>query len=194
MAVKQGWQGRFFEDFEVGDTYRHPLGRTITETDNIWFTLLTCNTNMTHFNADYAKRANFEQYLVNSALTLSLVSGLSVSDISENAVANLGWDEVRLPNPVFVGDTLYAETTVLSKRKSESRPYAGIVNIETRGFKPDGTTVIEFKRTVMIYTREGSPACRRRMAARPPHRRRRLRANSRRRHTLVERLGRSSPG
>jgi itaconyl-CoA hydratase len=85
------------------------------------------------------------------------VSGLSVSDISENAVANLGWDEVRLPNPVFVGDTLYAETTVLSKRKSESRPYAGIVNIETRGFKPDGTTVIEFKRTVMIYTREGSP-------------------------------------
>jgi itaconyl-CoA hydratase len=157
MAVKQGWQGRFFEDFEVGDTYQHPLGRTITETDNIWFTLLTCNTNMTHFNADYAKRANFEQYLVNSALTLSLVSGLSVSDISENAVANLGWDEVRLPNPVFVGDTLYAETTVLNKRRSESRPYAGIVNIETRGFKPDGTTVIEFKRTVMIYTREGSP-------------------------------------
>jgi itaconyl-CoA hydratase len=157
MALKTGWQGRFYDDFEVGDTYRHPLGRTITETDNIWFTLLTCNTNMTHFNADYAGRTNFEQYLVNSALTLSLVSGLSVTDISENAVANLGWDEIRLPNPVFVGDTLYAETTILDKRKSNSRPYAGIVNIKTRGFKQDGTTVIEFKRTVMVYTREGSP-------------------------------------
>jgi len=160
MAVKQGWQGRFFDDFEVGDTYRHPLGRTITETDNIWFTLLTCNTNQTHFNADYAGRADFQQYLVNSALTISLVSGLSVSDISENAVANLGWDEVRLPNPVFVGDTLYAETTILDKRKSESRPYAGIVNIQTRGFKSDGTTIITFKRTVMVYTREGSPRLR----------------------------------
>jgi acyl dehydratase len=157
VALKTGWQGRFYDDFEVGDTYRHPLGRTITETDNIWFTLLTCNTNMTHFNADYAGRTNFEQYLVNSALTLSLVSGLSVTDISENAVANLGWDEIRLPSPVFVGDTLYAETTILDKRKSNSRPYAGIVNIKTRGFKQDGTTVIEFKRTVMVYTREGSP-------------------------------------
>ncbi len=157
MAVKTGWIGRFYDDFKVGDTYRHPLGRTITETDNIWFTLLTCNTNMTHFNADYAGRTDFKQYLVNSALTLSLVSGLSVTDISENAVANLGWDEIRLPNPVFVGDTLYAETTILDKRKSKSRPYAGIVNIQTRGFKQDETTVIEFKRTVMVYTREGSP-------------------------------------
>lgn len=157
MTLKTGWQGRFYDDFEVGDTYRHPLGRTITETDNIWFTLLTCNTNMTHFNADYAGRTSFEQYLVNSALTLSLVSGLSVTDISENAVANLGWDEIRLPNPVFVGDTLYAETTILDKRKSNSRPYAGVVNIHTRGFKPDETTVIEFKRTVMVYTRDGSP-------------------------------------
>lgn len=157
MALKTGWQGRFYDDFEVGDTYRHPLGRTITETDNIWFTLLTCNTNMTHFNADYAGRTDFQQYLVNSALTLSLVSGLSVTDISENAVANLGWDEIRLPNPVFVGDTLYAETTIVDKRKSKSRPYAGIVNIQTRGFKQDETTVIEFKRTVMVYTRDGSP-------------------------------------
>jgi acyl dehydratase len=157
VTVKTGWQGRFYDDFEVGDTYRHPLGRTITETDNIWFTLLTCNTNMTHFNADYAGRTDFGQYLVNSALTLSLVSGLSVTDISENAVANLGWDEIRLPNPVFVGDTLYAETTILDKRKSKSRPHAGIVNIQTRGLKQDDTTVIEFKRTVMVYTREGSP-------------------------------------
>lgn len=157
MALKTGWQGRFFEDFEVGDVYRHPLGRTVTEADNIWFTLLTCNTNMTHFNADYAEKTEFKQYLVNSAFTLALVSGLSVTDISENAVANLGWDEVRMPNPVFVGDTVYAETTVLDKRKSNSRPYAGILSIDTRGYKQDGTTVIEFKRTVMVYTREGSP-------------------------------------
>lgn len=157
MALKTGWQGRFYEDFEVGDVYRHPLGRTVTEADNIWFTLLTCNTNMTHFNADYAERTEFKQYLVNSAFTLALVSGLSVTDISENAVANLGWDEVRMPNPVFVGDTIYAETTVLDKRKSNSRPYAGILNINTRGYKQDGTTVMEFKRTVMVYTREGSP-------------------------------------
>jgi itaconyl-CoA hydratase len=157
MAVDAGWQGRFYEDFEVDDTYRHPLGRTITETDNIWFTLLTCNTHQAHFNADYAGNTEFGQYLVNSALTMSLVGGLSVTDISENAVANLGWDEVRLPNPVFVGDTLYAESTVLSKRESKSRPYAGIVGFRTRGFKQDGTTVIEYKRTAMIYTREGSP-------------------------------------
>lgn len=157
MTVKTGWQGRFYNDFEIGDIHRHPLGRTVTEADNIWFTLLTCNTNMTHFNADYAERTEFKQYLVNSGFTLALVSGLSVSDISENAVANLGWDEVRLPNPVFVGDTIYAETTILNKRKSRSRPYAGILNISTRGYKQDGTTVIEFKRTVMVYTREGSP-------------------------------------
>ncbi len=168
MALKTGWQGRFYEDFEVGDTYRHPLGRTITETDNIWFTLLTCNTNMTHFNADYASRTDFKQYLVNSALTLSLVSGLSVTDISENAVANLGWDEIRLPNPVFVGDTLYAETTILDKRESKSRPYAGIVSIQTRGFKQDGTTVIEFKRTVMIYTRDSSPRLQATYGGSPP--------------------------
>jgi itaconyl-CoA hydratase len=157
VVLKTGWQGRFYEDFEIGDTYRHPLGRTVTEADNIWFTLLTCNTNMTHFNADYAEQTEFKQYLVNSAFTLALVSGLSVTDISENAVANLGWDEVRMPNPVFVGDTIYAETTVLDKRKSNSRPYAGILNIKSRGYKQDGTTVIEFKRTVMVYTREGSP-------------------------------------
>lgn len=157
MTAVTGWKGRFYEDFAEGDVYRHPLGRTITETDNIWFTLLTCNTNMTHFNADYAQRTGFGRYLVNSALTISLVSGLSVTDVSENALANLGWDEVRLPNPLFVGDTVYAESTVLSKRLSKSRPEAGIVTIATRGFTQEDTTVIEFKRTIMIYTREGSP-------------------------------------
>lgn len=160
MATEVGWQGRFYEDFKEGDIYRHPLGRTITETDNIWFTLLTCNTHQVHFNADYASKTEYGQYLVNSAFTISLVGGLSVSDISENAVANLGWDEVRLPNPVFVGDTIYAESTVLSKRESKSRPYAGIVTFKTRGFKQDGSTVIEYKRTAMIYTRDGSPRLR----------------------------------
>lgn len=157
MTLVTGWQGRFFEDLNEGDTYRHPLGRTITETDNIWFTLLTCNTNMTHFNADYASKTGFGQYLVNSGLTIALVAGLSVTDVSENALANLGWEKVRLPNPVFVGDTLYAESTVLSARPSKSHPEAGIVTVQTRGFKPDGTTVIEFTRSIMVYTREGSP-------------------------------------
>lgn len=157
MAVKHGWMGNFYEDFEVGDVIRHPVGRTVTETENIWFTLLTCNTNMNHINAEYSKQTEFGKYLFNSGLTLAIVNGLTVGDISENAVANLGWDEVRLPAPVFVGDTLFAESTITGKRPSKSRPYAGIVNVSTRGFKQDGTTVITFKRTAMIYTREGSP-------------------------------------
>lgn len=157
MTVKNGWVGNFYDDFEVGDVYRHPVGRTVTETENIWFTLLTCNVNMNHINVEYAKNTEFGQYLFNSGMTLAIVNGLTVGDISENAVANLGWDEVRLPAPVFVGDTLYAESTITGKRLSKSRPYAGIVNVSTRGYKQDGTTVITFKRTAMIYTRDGSP-------------------------------------
>ncbi|GIW08883.1 MAG: molybdenum cofactor biosynthesis protein MoeC [Dehalococcoidia bacterium] len=157
MTVKPGWQGRFFEDFEVGDVYRHNLGRTLTDADNIWFTLLTMNTNPSHFDAEYAKGSPFGKMLINSCLTLAIVTGQSVSDVSENAVANLGWDEVRLPNPLFVGDTLYAESEVLEVRESKSRPNAGIVTIRTRGLKQDGTVVIEFKRTMMIYKRGHSP-------------------------------------
>ena len=157
MTVKPGWQGRFFEDFEVGDVYRHPLGRTLTDADNIWFTLLTMNTNPSHFDAEYAKGTPFGAPLINSCLTLAIVTGQSVSDVSENAVANLGWDEVRLPNPLFVGDTLYAESEVIDVRESKSRPNAGIVTIRTRGLKQDGTVVIEFKRTMMIYKRDHSP-------------------------------------
>ncbi len=157
MTVKPGWQGRFFEDFEVGDVYRHNLGRTLTDADNIWFTLLTMNTNPSHFDAEYAKGSPFGKMLINSCLTLAIVTGQSVSDVSENAVANLGWDEVRLPNPLFVGDTLYAESEVLEVRESKSRPNAGIVTIRTRGFKQDGTVVIEFKRSMVIYKRDHSP-------------------------------------
>lgn len=157
MTVKHGWVGNFYEDFEIGDIYKHPVGRTVTETENIWFTLLTCNVNMNHINVEYAKKTEFGQYLFNSGMTLAIVNGLTVGDISENAVANLGWDEVRMPAPVFVGDTLYAESEITDKRESKSRPYAGIVHVSTRGYKQDGTTVITFKRTAMIYTREGSP-------------------------------------
>lgn len=158
MGIKPGWEGRFYEDFEVGDIYRHRLGRTISEVDNTWFTLLTMNTNSSHFNVEYAKRMEFGKLLVNSAFTLALVAGLSVSDLSENAVANLGWGEITLPHPVHVGDTLYAESEVLEKRESRSRPHAGIVKVKTRGLNQDGIVVIEYTRTFMVYKRDAAPA------------------------------------
>jgi len=154
-------RGRFFEDFKVGDVYRHAIGRTLSETDNTWFTLLTCNTNEIHFNADYAAQTEFGRPLMNSCLTLSLVTGLSVEDISQNIVANLGWDKVTLPAPVFAGDTIYAESEVLETRPSKSRPGQGIVRVRTKGFKQDGTVVIEFERTVLVYSQEAAPARRR---------------------------------
>jgi len=157
MTIKTGWQGRFYEDFEVGDIYQHPLGRTITETDNIWFTLLTMNPNQLHFNREYGKRTEFGQCLVDSTLTMAIVTGQSVSDISLNVVANLGWDEVRLPHPVFNGDTIYADSEVLSKRESNSRPNAGIVRVRTRGINQDGKVVISFIRTLLVYKHGHSP-------------------------------------
>jgi itaconyl-CoA hydratase len=157
VSIKTGWEGRYFEDFEVSDIYKHPYGRTVTETDNAWFTNLTLNTNASHFNVEYARQMGHEKTLVNSAFTLALVTGMSVIDVSENAFANLGWDEVRLPAPVYPGDTLYSETEVLDKRESKSRPNVGILFIKTRGLKQDGTVVIEFKRTIMVYKRADSP-------------------------------------
>jgi acyl dehydratase len=151
------WEGRFFEDFTVGDHYRHPIGRTITETDNVWFTLLTNNTHQVHFNVDYASRTEFKQPLVVSTLTLAIVTGLSVGDVSQNSVANLGWDKVRLPKPVFIGDTLYAESEVLETRPSKSRPSNGLVRVRTRGFNQRGETVIEYERTVLVYRRGAKP-------------------------------------
>ena len=142
--------GRHYEQFEVGDTYSHRPGRTITETDNTWFTLLTMNTHPLHFDKEYAKKSEFGQILVNSAFTVSLIVGMSVRDVSQNAIANLGWKEIRLPSPVFVGDTLYAESTVLEKRESKSRPNAGIVKVSTLGKKSDGTLVCDFERTMLI--------------------------------------------
>ncbi len=150
-------QGRYFEDFEVGDVYEHPYGRTITDADNIWFSTLTLNNNPLHIDYAFMRQTEFGRPLVNSTFTLALVTGLSVEDISENAVANLGWDKVRLPHPLFVGDTVYAESEVLDKRESRSRPNAGIVHFRTRGYNEDGTVVIEFERTVLIFKRGTSP-------------------------------------
>jgi acyl dehydratase len=148
--------GRFYEDFEPGQIIRHPLGRTITSTDNAWFTLLTVNANPIHFDANYASQTEFGKPLVNSTFTLALVTGLSVADVSQYAV-NLGWDEVRMPAPVFEGDTIYAQTEVLSRRESKSRPNMGIVEIKTSGFKQDGTIVIEYRRTILVYKRGHQP-------------------------------------
>jgi itaconyl-CoA hydratase len=158
MTIRQGWQGRVFEDFEVGDIYQHPLGRTVIAADNIWFTLLTQNTNPIHFDHAYAANTEYHKPLVDSTFTLALVTGQSVMDISQNAMANLGWDEVRLPNPLFEGDTVYSRSEVLEKRESKSRPNVGIVRFKTTGYKQDGTVVIEFKRTVMVYRKGYVPA------------------------------------
>ncbi len=152
------WEGHYFEDFAAGDRYRHRLGRTITSVDNSWFTQLTLNTNPTHFDAHYSAQTPFGRPLVNSCFTLALVTGLSVSDISQNALANLGWEAVHLPAPVFEGDTLYAETIVESARLSASRPNAGIIGVRTRGYNQHGVTVIEFTRSVMVYRRGHAPA------------------------------------
>ncbi len=145
--------GRYLEDFKEGDVYEHRPGRSITETDNTWFTLLTMNQHPLHFDREYGEKSEFGQVLVNSCLTISIVTGMSVSDISQKTVANLGWDKVRLTGPVFVGDTLYAESKVLSIRESKSRPNQGIVTVETTGKKQDGTQVISFERSMLIPKR-----------------------------------------
>ena len=142
--------GRYFEDFGVGDIYEHRPGRTISESDNTWFTLLTMNQHPLHFDPEYGAQSEFGQNIVNSCLTLAIVTGMSVSDVSQKTVANLGWDNVRLTAPVGVGDTLYAESEVLEKRESKSRPTQGIVRIRTLGLKADGTQVMSFERAMLI--------------------------------------------
>jgi itaconyl-CoA hydratase len=156
-TVKPGWSGRFYEDFTIGDVYRHPMGRTICETDNIWFTNLTLNTNQLHFNNHYSEGGIFGKPLVNSTFTVSLVTGMSVTDLTQNAQANLAWDQIRLPNPVFVGDTLYAESLVTDKRESSSRPTAGIVSVKTRGLNQDAVVVCTFTRTFLVAKHGHAP-------------------------------------
>ncbi|WP_261553974.1 MaoC family dehydratase [Frankia tisae] len=157
LVARRGWEGRYFEDFAVGDVYDHPLGRTITATDNTWFTLLTQNTARLHFDQHYAAQTGFGRTLVNSTLTLALVTGQSVTDVSQNVMANLGWDEVRLPHPVFEGDTVYSRSIVLGLRPSKSRPDVGVVEVRTHGYNQDGDEVISFRRTLLAYRRGHGP-------------------------------------
>ena len=155
MTVHKAALGRFCEDFVIGDVYQHPLGRTISEADCTWFTLLTNNTNQHHFNAHLATSnpVSHGRIIVNSGLTVAVVLGLSVIDVSQNAVANLGWEDIRLTAPVYIGDTLYAESICLDVRPSESRPEMGIVRVRTRGLNQDGVTVLTWERSVMVPTR-----------------------------------------
>ncbi|WP_372070016.1 MaoC family dehydratase (plasmid) [Tistrella mobilis] len=142
--------GRYFEDFSVGDIYEHRPKRTITQNDNIWFTLLTMNTHPMHFDEEFAKHSEFGQCIVCSPFTVALLVGMSVTDVSQKAIANLGWKEIKLTHPVFAGDTLEAESEVLDKRESKSRPNAGIVTVRTRGMNQNGKVVCEFDRTMLI--------------------------------------------
>jgi len=142
--------GRYYEDFEIGDVYEHRPGRTITETDNIWFSLLTMNQNPLHVDAAYSAKSEFGRPLVNSCLTLSIVVGLSVADVSYRTIANLGWNDIKLTAPVYAGDTIYAESEVIGKRESESRPTQGIVTVRSRGMTQEGTVVISFERTILV--------------------------------------------
>src|ERR1700689_1349412 len=150
--------GLYYEDFEIGDTFEHRPGRTILDVDNTWFTLLTLNIQELHFDAAYAAKTEWKKPLVDSTLTIAMLTGMSVRTVSAKVVANLGWDKVRATAPVFAGDTLYATSKVLSKRLSKSRPTQGIVTVQTTGTNQHGVVVMTFERTMLIYTREGSPA------------------------------------
>ena len=161
MSGKLGWQGRFYEDFKIGDVYQHPLGRTVLEVDNSWFTLLTQNTSPIHVDRHYAAQTPWRRPLVDSTFTLALITGQSVTDVSQNVFANLGWDEVRLPAPVFDGDTLYSQSEVLDKRESQSNIDVGIVRVKTTGYNQDGEVVITFIRTMMVYKRGHQPLVKR---------------------------------
>lgn len=145
--------GRYFEDFTVGHIYEHRPGRTITDTDNVWFSLLTMNTHPAHFDYEFARNTEFGKPLVASPLTVAIMVGMSVSDLSQKAVANLGWDEIKLTHPLFPGDTLYAESEVLEKRESSSRPEQGIVTVRTIGKNQTGDVVCTFKRTMLVWKR-----------------------------------------
>jgi itaconyl-CoA hydratase len=157
-ASPPGDHGRSYEDFAVGDVYRHWPGRTISEADNTWFTLLTMNTHPLHFDAQYASRTEYGRIVVNSCLTLSIVAGMSVRDLSQNAICNLGWTDIRMPAPVYIGDTLYAESEVIAKRESASRPHAGIVTARTTARKGDGTVVMTYERAFLVPKRGRAPA------------------------------------
>lgn len=148
--------GLYYEDFNVGDVFEHRPGKTILDVDNVWFTLLTLNPQQVHFDQHYASQTEWKKLLVDSTYTLALVTGMSVNTVSGKVVANLGWDKVRLTAPVFAGDTIYAESTVLSKRESKSRPDQGIVTVLTKGINQKNEVVISFERTVLVYKRDNN--------------------------------------
>tara|TARA_R110000764_G_scaffold193904_3_gene279199 strand:- start:26696 stop:27208 length:513 start_codon:yes stop_codon:yes gene_type:complete len=163
MSVRQigeqryrGQIGRYFEEFEIGDIYEHRPGRTLTDTDNIQFSLMTMNYHPMHCDAAFAEKSEFGKLLVNSGLSLAVVLGMTVPDVSGKAIANLGWNDIKLTAPVFSGDTIYAESEILGKRESKSRPNQGIVTVKTLGKKADGTVFMSFERNVLIQKREGS--------------------------------------
>jgi itaconyl-CoA hydratase len=149
--------GLYYEDFQPGDTFQHRPGRTVLDTDNVWFTLLTLNGQQVHFDAAYAANTEWKKLLVDSTFTLALLTGMSVRTVSAKVVANLGWDKVKASHPVFAGDTLYAESTILHKRESKSRPTQGIVTVSTRGINQNGDEVMSFERTMLVYRRGHSP-------------------------------------
>jgi itaconyl-CoA hydratase len=149
--------GLYWEDFEPGDVFEHRPGRTVLDVDNVYFTLLTLNVQQVHFDAAYAAKTEWKKLLVDSTFTLALLTGMSVRTVSAKVVANLGWDKVKATHPVFAGDTLYAESTVLSKRESKSRPTQGIVTVLTRGINQDGIEVMSFERNMLVYRRGHSP-------------------------------------
>ena len=156
MTVHEAQLGPFFDDYVVGDVYQHPFGRTISETDSTWFTQLTCNTNQNHFNFHLAAQNPITggRVIVNSGLTVALVLGLTVIDMSQNAVANLGWTDIKLTHPVYIGDTIYAESVCTAKRESNSRPGMGIITMKSRGLNQDGDEIVSWTRSVMIPKRE----------------------------------------
>ena len=149
--------GLYYEDFTPGDVFEHRPGRTVLDVDNTYFTLLTLNVQQVHFDAAYAAKTEWKKMLVDSTFTLALLTGMSVRTVSAKVVANLGWDKVKATHPVFAGDTLYAETTILEKRDSKSRPTQGIVTVSTRGVNQDGKEVMSFERTMLIHKRGHSP-------------------------------------
>ena len=162
--IVDGWQGRFYEDFEVGDVYKHPYGRTMTETDDVWLTNLTMNLNPMHFNEPYAAGTEFGERLVNGLVVIALAVGMSVIDVSQNATANLGYDDVRHHAPVYHGDTIFAESEVLEKRESGSRDHVGIVTTGLTAYNQDDEKVLSLKRTNMMLKRSETDVS----AARPP--------------------------
>ncbi|SDQ56500.1 MaoC family dehydratase [Natronobacterium texcoconense] len=162
--IVSGWHGRYYEDFEVGDVYKHPFGRTVTETDNVWMTNVTMNLNPMHFNEAYAAETEFGERLVDGTFVIALAVGMSVIDVSVNATANLGYDKIRHHNPVYHGDTIFAESEVLSKRELESRDHVGIVETELRAYNQDGDLVLSLERTPMVLKREHAEPS----AAQPP--------------------------